>query len=92
MEDKLQLKRRSAQLVWASNLTQRVAELRIQRKAFMQEHPDFYKDLGNVKKRRLRIKRPKQVVIRVCGCEDTISYADYLKHCDEETIVIRMIY
>jgi hypothetical protein len=88
MEDKLQLKRRaSAQLVWATNLTQRVAKLRKQRVI-----PDFYSLEKASRRRRPRIRKPKQVVIRVCGCEDTISYNDYLNHCDEETIVIRKIY
>ena len=90
-------RRANSTLVWVPNPKKRFEELKAHHEKFLEENPDFYKDLTPpVRRRRPRIKaiprEPKCVIIRRFGTEVSISYADFKRYCDEQTIVIRKIY
>lgn len=84
-------RRAHSTLVWVPNPKKRFEELKADHEAFLKENPDFYKDMVP-RRRRPRIKEPKCVIIRRFGEEVSISYADFKRYCDEQTIVIRKVY
>lgn len=88
-------RRANSTLVWVPNPKKRFEELKADHETFLRENPDFYKGMVP-RRRRPRIKaiprEPKKVIIRRFGDEVAISYADFQRYCDEETIVIRKVY